>query len=235
MPTTLTPSLDVPIVLIAPGLGAAEAVLEDADSSGNCRLRSSRFFSPGTTIDLALASQASERVRVPGRIVGYTIAGQRFVYQVKLKESPASLLAFPQPAAGSAELASSRFDLDYRVLQTWRHATGTMLSTTGLLMRTCQTLIEGLAVEVRFTPPSEVLAEQSQRALTNRLWDRTIRDAAMAMIGRPFKTLDLRGRIVCHRPIAGTIGDYGMEFCDADAGTIAEIDRYCTAMRYATV
>ena len=224
-PTALAPTLDVPIVLIATGLGATEAVLEDADSSGNCRLRSSRFFSPGTAVEIALASQHVGGAHVSGRIVGYSISGQRFVYQVKLKDSTATLLT---------GTAAERFDLQYRVLETWRHATGTMLSPTGLLMRAGQTLIEGMAIEVRFTPPSDVLAKQSEHALGGRLWDKAIRDAAIAMIGRPFKSLDLRARIVCHRLIAGTIGDYGMEFCEIDAGSRAEIDRYCTAMRYAT-
>jgi len=75
-------SLELPIVLVAPGLGATAGVLEELDSIGDCRLRSLRFFSPGTNVRFALGAKTGGQAHVYGRIAGYTTHAKRFLYQI---------------------------------------------------------------------------------------------------------------------------------------------------------
>ncbi|HVA33927.1 MAG TPA: hypothetical protein VNG31_07240 [Candidatus Baltobacteraceae bacterium] len=255
---TLVASLEFPIVLIAPGLGATQAVLEELDPNGDCRLRSLRFFSPGTQIEFIVGHDVGTRTRISGRIAGYSTNARRFIYHIELDdmaegdvewvsllvsrrrqhlankiEDLAADIVHPPPLARASIRAEADFDLEYRIWETWRRATAANLSTGGLLMRAHEVLVEGMALAVRFVLPSTVLERCSEDALLGKLWDRGVREAAQTMLRRPFKELTLRARIVCHRPIAGTIGDYGVEFCSVEPAVRAEIDRYCTALRFA--
>jgi len=249
------PSLEIPVVLIALGLGATEAVLEELGPRGACRLRALRFFSPGTKVHFGLTPPAGEKVYVFGRILGYGTKGQRFIYHVALEsidEHEEQLTALvdhrtaqlagghrddlladtihPPPLARASIRVEADFELEYRVGEAWKRATAGNLSVGGLLMRAHETLAEGMAVEVCFTLPSAILERCSHDAVLSKLWDRAVREAAQAMLRRPFKQLTLRARVVCHRSIARTIVDYGMQFCEVDATARAEIERYCAAL-----
>ena len=251
-------SLEYPIVVVAEGLGAAEAVLEELDPSGDCRLRSLRFFSPGTNISFAFGASAAPKTHVFGRIAGYWTKAKRFVYEVELDEMLgvraeriASLvarrraeLAWGQggdeaadgqqapPLARASIRADADFDLEYRVQAAWRHGTAANLSTGGMLMRAHEILVEGMALGVRITLPTGVLERCSEQLAYEKRWESSVLAAAQAMLRRPFKPLDLRARVVCHRSIAGTIRDYGVEFCDIQAPARAEIERYISALRF---
>jgi hypothetical protein len=251
-------SLEIPVVLVAPGLGATEAVLEELDPNGDCRLRSLRFFSPRTKIRFGLGSGAEDRIHLGGSIVAYATKGQRFIYDVELERGddraewilavvaqrrrqlatgrsgdPLADGVHSPPLARSSVRSEANFRVEYRIGGTWREATAANLSVGGLLMRARETLLEGMAVELRFTLPPAILERCSDDALLRKLWDRAVREAAQAMLRRPFKELTLRARVVCHRAIANTIGDYGMEFCNVDPLACAEIERYCAALHVA--
>ncbi|HTX59088.1 MAG TPA: hypothetical protein VMH02_05365 [Verrucomicrobiae bacterium] len=249
------PSLELPIVLVAPGLGAIEAVLEDVGRR-ECRLRSLRFFSSGTKVRVALGERGG--IHVAGTIDGYQTDGQRFTYHVSLEplngeadalvslaeerrrqlaagrcDHPGADGLHQPPLARSNKRADADFELEYRVGGEWKPATAVNLSVGGLLMRARGMLVEGMAVELRFTLPSQVLERCSDDALLAKLWDRAVREAAQAMLRRPFKMLTLRARVVCHRAIGGTIGDYGMEFYNVDPIAYGEIERYLAALHAA--
>lgn len=244
-------SLEIPIVLIAPGLGATEAVLEELDPGGDCRLRSLQFFSPRTQVKFTLGygnrfalGDAGESIVLRGSIANYAVKGQRFVYDVSLE--PAEGLAeqlelllkhrrhadgvHAPPLARSCTRAETNFPIAFRIGETWHEASAANISVGGLLMRSRELLVEGMALELRFTLPSSVLERCSDDVLLGRLWDRAVREVAQAMLRRPFKELLLRARVVCHRPISNTVGDYGMEFCTIDALAHSEIERYCAAL-----
>lgn len=257
----VVPSLEIPVVLIAPGLGATEAVLEELDPSTDCRLRSLRFFSPGTRVHYTLTSDAlgGGKLHVYGRIAGYETKPPRFIYHVVLDamtrtqaERVAASVAerrlqlaagrsrdlladtvHSPPLARASVRAEADFDLDYRRGEVWRRATAQNLSTGGMLMRARDVLMEGMAVDLRLLLPSEILEVAVSGAIPETLWDPAVRQAAQAMLRRPFKDLIVRGRVVCHRPIAGTIVDYGIEFCDLGALARSEIERFCAALHVA--
>lgn len=254
---SIVSSLEFPVILVAPGLGAAEAVLEELDPAGTCRIRSLRFFSPGSKVEFTFGTAVGRR-HVYGRIVGYATPGKRFVYHVQLEEMLASTrerlaeivagrrreladgafgpaadgIASPPLARASAR-AEADFDLDYFRTDAWRHATAANLSTGGLLMRASEALVEGMALGMRFTLPTAILECCSRQLAADRAWPPGVLQAARSMLERPFKPLTLRARVVCHRPIAGMVGDYGMEFCDVDAFARREIERYVSALQFA--
>lgn len=257
MATRVVSSLEVPVVLVADGLGATEAVLEELDPRGDCRMRSLRFFSRGTRVTFRLGTPGDEEY-VRGRIAGYETRGQRFIYHVALDALNGSAegvawtigerrrrLAAGHPVEPVADatqrppLARAKvrtradFEVQYRVGESWAQGTAANLSTGGLLMRARETLVEGMAVELRFRLPSDVLDRCCDDALLGKLWDPAVRQAAQAMLRRPFKELVLRARVVCHRTIAGNIADYGLEFVDLDTIATNEIERYCTAASFA--
>jgi len=160
------------------------------------------------------------------------VAQRRAELAAGVTSEAADTIASP-PLARADIRADADFDVLYRVSTAWRRATAANLSVGGMLMRAHEVLVEGMAVETRFTLPATVLKRAAEHAVPETLWDARVRDAARSMIVRPFKELAIRARVVCHRSVAGAIGDYGMEFCAIDAAARSEISRYCAAFRFA--
>ena len=231
-------ALECPATVRAPGIAAANAIVEHVTVSA-CRLRSVVHFELGTALSFDFGVPGRS-VPLRGRVTGRVAAGPRFIYRLaleKLDVERAEALARAvadwyrhQEIASVHERASShdealtrahrrvptQFPVSFRLPnEEPKDGRASDISSGGLSISCSEPLVDGMTVELDFTPPSDVLAYVPE-----------------SVSNRPFSAVGVRARVVWHRVVGCEYYSYGLAFVELSDTARHEIARYVQAMQY---
>jgi hypothetical protein len=251
------PSLEFSTTVSARGLAPAQAVIEYLTVS-EARLRSVLLFDHNSTVEFSFGLSGRPSVIARGRIASRTQSGPRFIYRVvldRMSGSEADELARTvneahRRIAMSRSLArtipttdgltrkavrvSSEFELQIRTAKEQpKPARCADISAGGMMIACRETLVDGMAVEVRFTLPQDVLDVFPEETIALDIRKREVVRSTRSDQRRPFHEMTILARVASHQILPnGEIG-YGLAFHNLDAYTAEEIARYAHASQLA--
>ena len=234
-------SLEHPITVIARGIGPAHAVVEQLNAS-ECRVRSAVWLGRGDAIEFVYHAGSEEAAMVRGTVTSHVAVGTHFVYKVRLNRMSAAeldalahVVAKEQRRLATArshlvpvDLSAAReskrsafrvlapFPIAYRPMRSqFKPAKAENVSAGGLSMICPEFLHEGDLLELRFTPPLEVLSVYPEAAKERR---------------RPFEEMLVTARVVRARALGPKKFTYGLSLIGIDSYQHEELARYVSAV-----
>jgi hypothetical protein len=249
-------SLEFPTTVSARGLAPAQAIIEHLTSS-EARLRSVLLFDHNSTVEFSFGLSGRATVIARGRIAARTQKGPRFIYRVvldRMSPSEADELARTVNEAHRriamsrshertvknlpttdgltrrTVRVSSEFDLQIRTAkEAAKPARCADISAGGMMIACKEVLVEGMAIEVKFTLPEDVLDIYPEETVTLDLRKREVVRSTRADLRRPFGEMVVLARVASHQILPGGEYGYGLAFHNLDAYTSEEIARYTHA------
>jgi hypothetical protein len=249
-------SLEFPTTVSARGLAPAQAIIEHLTVS-EARLRSVLLFDHNSTVEFSFGLSGRPTVIARGRIVSRTQKGPRFIYRVvldRMSGSEADELARTvneahRRTALSKSLerkvralpttdgltrrtvrVSSEFELQFRTAkEAFKAARCADVSAGGMMIACHEVLVVGMAIEVRFTLPSEVLEAYPEETVALDLRNREVVRSTRSDMRRPFGEMVILSRVASHQILPGGEYAYGLAFHNVDGYTVEEISRYTHA------
>jgi len=224
------------------------------------RLRSVLLFDHNSTVEFSFGLTGRPAVIARGRIVSRAQKGPRFIYRVvldRMSGSEADELARTvneahRRAAMSRSLertknlpttdgltrravrVSSEFELQLRTAkEAPKPARCADISAGGMMIVCKEVLVEGMAIEVRFTLPEDVLDIYPEETVTLDLRKREVVRSTRSDLRRPFGEMVILARVASHQILPGGEYGYGLAFHNLDAFTAEEIARYAHAAQLA--
>jgi hypothetical protein len=253
-------SLEFPTTVSARGLAPAQAIIEYLTVS-EARLRSVLLFDHNSTVEFSFGLSGRATVIARGRIVSRTQKGPRFLYRVVLDRMSASeadelartvneahrrtamsrslerqVRALPTTDGLTRRTVrvSSEFDLQIRTAkEAPKPARCADLSAGGMMIACKEVLVDGMAIEVRFTLPNDVLAVYPEETVALDLRKREVVRSTRGDLRRPFGEMVILARVASHQILPGGEYSYGLAFHNIDGYTTEEIARYTHAAQLA--
>ena len=257
--TSAQPSIEAVTMLHARGISPVHAIIEQLSTS-ECRLRSVVLLNNDEPVEFEFA-MFDARTTIRGRVVARAQKGPRFLYSIKLvgmksaeiDELSRILMLVHRKGAMSRSLermqqqlpttdgltrkafrVPSQFSILYRTAkEELKIAQAANISAGGLLMTCADALVEGMAIELRITLPSDVLDVFPEETAVLDMRTRAVQHTTRSNMRREFRDMVLRARVVSHHPISPGVYSYGLEFWKIDSVTREEIARYVHAVQLA--
>jgi len=254
------PSLEFPTTVSARGLSPAQAIIEHLTVS-EARLRSVLLFDHNSTVEFSFGLSGRPTVIARGRIVSRTQKGPRFIYRVvldRMSGSEADELARTvneahRRTALSRSLersvrnlpttdgltrrtvrVSSEFELAFRTpKEAFKPARCADVSAGGMLIACREVLVDGMAIEVKFTLPADVLHVYPEETVALDLRNREVVRSTRSDMRCPFGEMVILARVASHQILPGGEYAYGLAFHNIDGYTTEEISRYTHAAQLA--
>jgi hypothetical protein len=256
-PSTAAASLEFPTTVSAKGLAPAQAIIEHLTVS-EARLRSVLLFDHNSTLEFSFGLSGRPTVIARGRVVSRTQKGPRFLYRVVLDRMSASeadeLARTVNEAHRRAALSrslersirnipttdgltrrsvrvSSEFELQFRTPKeaSSKPARCCDISAGGMMIVTREILVDGMAVEVRFTLPNDVLVAYPEETVALDLRNRQVMRSVRSDMRRSFGEMVVLARVASHKILPTGEYGYGLAFHNLDGYTTEEIARYTHA------
>jgi hypothetical protein len=253
-------SIEFPTTVSARGLAPAQAIIEHLTVS-EARLRSVLLFDHNSTVEFSFGLSGRATVIARGRIVSRTQKGPRFIYRVvldRMSGSEADELARTvneahRRAAMTRSLersvknlpttdgltrrtvrVSSEFELQIRTAkEAAKPGRCADISAGGMMVACKEVLVEGMAIEVKFTLPEDVLEIYPEETVTLDIRKREVVRSTRSDLRRPFGEMVILARVASHQILPGGEYAYGLAFHNLDAYTAEEIARYTHAAQLA--
>ena len=99
------------------------------------------------------------------------------------------------------------------------------------MIATREVLVDGMAVEVRFTLPSDVLSVHPEETVLLDLRNREVVRSMRNDMRRPFGEMVILARVTSYKVLPGGEYAYGLAFHNLDGYTAEEIARYTHAVQ----
>jgi PilZ domain len=222
-------SLEFPTTVSARGLAPAQAIIEHLTVS-EARLRSVLLFDHNSTVEFSFGLSGRASVIARGRIVSRTQSGPRFIYRVVLDRMSGS----EADELARTVRVSSEFGLQLRTAKEGaKPARCADISAGGMMVACKEVLVEGMAIEVRFTLPEDVLDIYPEETVTLDIRKREVVRSTRSDLRRPFGEMVILARVASHQILPGGEYAYGLAFHNLDAYTAEEIARYTHAAQLA--
>lgn len=230
-------SLECPATVRARGV-SANAIVEHITASA-CRLRTVVQFEVNAELAFDFG-MPGHTVSLRGRVAGRVSAGPRFIYRLALEpmdadRADALLNALDEwhlhqdlanvtersVDAGDAltrlhKRVPTQFPVSFRLPQEGpKEGRASDISNGGLSISCAEPLIDGMKIELEFTPPSDVLAFVPE-----------------TVSNRPFASVSVRARVAWHRVVGHKYYTYGLAFVELTDTARHEIARYVQAMQF---
>lgn len=259
-PSTAPSSLEFPTTVSARGLAPAQAIIEHLTVS-EARLRSVLLFDHNSTIEFSFGLSGRPTVIARGRIVSRAQTGPRFTYRVVLDRMSGSeadelartvneahrrtamsrsmerqikKLPTTEALTRRSVRVASEFEMQIRTAkESPKSARCADISAGGMMITCREVLVEGMAVEVRFTLPSDVLEVYPEETVALDLRKREVVRSTRSDLRRPFGEMVILARVATHRVLPGAEYGYGLAFHNLDGFTAEEIARYTHAVQLA--
>lgn len=237
----------------ARGLAPAQAIIEYLTVS-EARLRSVLLFDHNSTVEFSFGLSGRPSVIARGRIASRTQNGPRFIYRVVLDRMSGSeadelartvneahrrvamqrSLARSLPSTDGltrrAVRVSSEFEVQIRTAkENAKPARCADISAGGMMIACRETLVDGMAIEVRFTLPDDVLDVHPEETVTLDIRKREVVRSTRSDLRRPFGEMVILARVASHQVLPSGEYGYGLAFHNLDAYTAEEIARYAHA------
>jgi len=240
------------------GLKPAQAVIEHITAC-ECRLRTVIFFDHNAAVEFAFGAQGRPLVMARGRVVSRAQKGPRFTYRVLLERMSASeadelartvnevhrrralsrslertIASLPttESLSRGAVRVSAQFPVEYRTArENLKPGRAADVSAGGMMMNCNDALVEGEAIELHFTLPSDILAMYPEETATLDLRNRSIVRSVRSDLRRPFDEIVVLARVVSHHPLPGGSVNYGLAFHNLSGYEREEIARYTHAVQ----
>lgn len=253
-------SIEFPTTVSARGLAPAQAIIEHLTVS-EARLRCVLLFDQNSPIEFSFGLSGRPSVIARGRVVSRTQKGPRFIYRIVLDRMSASeadeLARTVNEAHRRTALSrslersvrnlpttdgltrrsvrvSSEFPLQLRTAKE-AHKPGRCadISAGGMMIACREVLVDGMAIEVSFTLPSNVLEVYPEETVALDLRNRRVVRSTQTDMRRPFGEMVILARVASHQILPGGEFAYGLAFHNLDGFTAEEIARYAHAAQLA--
>jgi hypothetical protein len=217
------------------------------------------LFDHNSTLEFSFGLSGRPSVIARGRVVSRTQKGPRFIYRVVLDRMSASeadeLARTVNEAHRRAALSrslertvrnlpttdgltrtavrvSSEFELQFRTAkEAYKSARCADISAGGMMIACREVLVAGMAIEVRFTLPDDVVEAYPEETVTLDLRNRQVMRSVRSDLRRPFGEMVILARVASHKILPGGEYGYGLAFHNVDGYTTEEIARYTHAVQ----
>ena len=248
-------SLEVTATVSCYGIAPSNAIIEELDAT-SCRFRTVVSFDAGAPVDLA-TEVWGEPAMLRGTVVKRTVQSPRFTYQIRLDRMPAdsareladeinerqrratveknveAIANIPttERLIRSSVRVPTDFSIVYRTAKSgYKVAEACDVSSGGLLMLCDTELTIGAAMELRFTLPSDVLANYPEETVSIDTEAGTVASLGDRDLRRPFQEMTLGAVVADDHSRGGEIRSYGVRFTSVTEQQTKEIERYTGAV-----